>query len=238
MATLNTLRNVVGSIGSTAANSTFTFATTNSATITFDSNADNRKFSVGDVLVVTGGLELSGLTVGQELTITSATYAGATSIVSPAPTGIAANVTAVLKNADTDTIASAGGNTSSSTFTDIVSREWNAITIGAAATKVLITATALNNPTECQVLFVLDSVTTTAGVSAPTAVFQLQLTDGTDMAVLANLCAGDIFYSSSVSSTFHDLSGGLDIVGDFALKNIDGAVDYVPTFRMVIGTKA
>lgn len=237
MATLNTLRNVVGDTGSTAANSTITFATTASATITIDSTANNRKLSVGDVLVVTGGLGASGYTVGQELTLTTVTYSGATSVVNTAAAGVAAAVTATLKNADTDKIASTGGNTNDSTFTDIVTREWNAITINAGATKTLITAAALGDATECQVLFVLDSVTTTAGVAAPTATFQLELTDGTEIAVLANLCAGDIFYSSQLTTTFYNLGTTTATVGDLVLKNTT-AVNYKPTFRLVIGTKA
>lgn len=236
MATLNSLRSVVGNYSSTAAAQTITFST--SAVPVLTATAGSKIYlSVGDTLVITGAVSASCYAIGDEIVVSDVDYAtGVFVATAAAAPGIALAVTATIKNVDTDPIVSIGGNTITSTFTDVVAREWNAIQINGGATKTLITAAALGDATECQVLFVLDSVTTVAGVAAPTATFQLQLTDATEIAVLANLRAGDAFYSSQLSSTFED-SGVGPIIGNFALKNTS-ATAFKPTFRMVIGTKA
>ena len=240
MATLNSLRNIVGSYSSTAAAQTITFTIGAGPGFVKTATAGSRIYlSVGDTLVITGNVGASGYAIGDEIVVSSVDNASGIFIATAAGTpGAAVGVTATIKNRDTDPIVSIGGNTITSTFTDVVAREWNAITINGGATKTLITAAALGDATKCQVLFVLDSVTTTAGVAAPTATFQLQLTDGTDMAVLANLRAGDVFYSSQLSSTLYDPITPGAVVGNFALKNTTAATAFKPTFRLVIGTAA
>lgn len=247
MATLNSIRNVVGNYGSTAANQTITFGT--SAVPVLTATAGSKIYlSVGDTLVITGDVSASGYAIGDEIVVSSVNYGTGVFIATAAAApGIGAAVTATIKNRDTDLIASVGGSTISEP-TDIITKECTSAQINGGVSRQLVNVSEIEDYANCSVMFILDSVTTTAGVAAPNAVFSLQLNNNDIVAgvptaqavpaetVLANMSAGDVFQTSSLSTDFWNLNAGaVATPSSFTLKNVS-ATNYLVTFRMVVAS--
>jgi hypothetical protein len=246
MANFNTNRSVVSNWNANnTVGSNISFDVTGTDITIFDgtgTTGGSAYLSVGDTLyIVDGGAGAGAYADGTVATLVEWDAAGLTGIVNVPGTGT--NGTLRLNNIESNRITTVGGNYSPSTYDDVTMKTWE---YGATATwfssnsdKTLISASTLADATEMQVLFVLESVKTTAGVSGgagSTAIFQLQLKAGASVVPVANLIEGDVFYTSQMSNVFLLTNGTGTTAGDFVLKNTAGA-DYAPTFKFVVASK-
>jgi hypothetical protein len=246
MANFNTNRSVVSNWGgSNGVSPNVSFDVTGTDLTIFDgtgTTGGSAYLSVGDTLyIVDGGAGAGAYADGASVTLVEWNAAGLTGVVNVAGTGT--NGTLNIANIDTNRSTAIGGNYAPSTYDDVTMKTWEygatATWFSAGASKTLVSASTLADATELQVLFVLESVKTTAGVSGgagSTAIFQLQLKAGASVVPVANLIEGDVFYTSQMSNVFLLTNGTGTTAGDFVLNNTT-AVNYAPTFKFVVASK-
>ncbi|NBO21913.1 hypothetical protein EBU94_01030 [bacterium] len=246
MANFNTNRSVVSNWNANnTVGSNISFDVTGTDITIFDgtgTTGGSVYLSVGDSLyIVDGGTGAGAYTDGTVVTLVEWDAAGLTGIVNVPGTGT--NGTLRLNNIYPSKITAVGGNYAPSTYDDVTLKTWEygatATWYSAGASKTLVSASTLADATEMQVMFALESVGTTAGVTGgagSTAIFQLQLKAGASVVPIANLIEGDVFYTSQMSNVFLLTTGTGTTAGDFVLKNTSGTA-YAPTFKFVVASK-